>query len=162
MKKLHDLLNKIETKYLIIIVLIAAVMAFAFPAVFLHETNLDNYTMKVYAKHTEYTGEEITPKIKLSKGIISLKEDRDYIVHYKDNIEVGTATASIEGTGRFFGERSCEFKITKAEQTIEGKRKFKKNIADEFNLNQDGETALTFKSSNPDIATVDKNGEVHC
>lgn len=153
-------MNRIKTRNLVIIVLVAAAMIIALPAVFMHETNLANYTLKVYADDSEYTGEEVTPKIKLYRGLIALKEGRDYTVKYKDNVEVGTATATIEGKGRISGEQTYKFDIVKAEQTIEGEDSFKENIADEFDLDQDVDTSLTYESSDEDIATVDEDGTV--
>ena len=61
----------------------------------------------------KYTGEEITPSVRLKHGGKTLTEGTDYeIVDYIDNIGVGTATIVIEGRGEYVGSRTATFKIT--------------------------------------------------
>lgn len=60
----------------------------------------------------EYTGNEIIPELEVSNGSYKLVKDKDYTVNYKNNIEVGTATATIDGKGNFNGSVSKNFEIT--------------------------------------------------
>ncbi|NGM17889.1 hypothetical protein GMI70_07795 [Eggerthellaceae bacterium zg-893] len=65
-----------------------------------------------------YTGAEreagITVKLKLpnsDKLGVSLTENVDYAVDYKDNVNAGTATATITGTGDYAGTLEVQFEI---------------------------------------------------
>lgn len=64
----------------------------------------------------EYTGGEIQPKVKDviysgEHGGCVLKEGRDYLVSYKDNINCGTATVVLTGVGPWKGEKELNFEI---------------------------------------------------
>ena len=64
----------------------------------------------------EYTGEEIQPKVKDvvysgEHGGCVLKEGRDYLVSYKDNINCGTAKVVLTGVGPWKGEKELDFEI---------------------------------------------------
>lgn len=61
-----------------------------------------------------YTGSELTPAIKMS----GMEEGTDYSVIYKDNINVGEASAIITGSGNYTGTKTIKFTILPAE--IEG------------------------------------------
>ena len=58
-----------------------------------------------------YTGEAIEPELTVKHGQIFLTEGIDYTVTYKNNIELGTATAIIKGQGAYIGEKQVNFKI---------------------------------------------------
>ena len=58
-----------------------------------------------------YTSEELTPAPTITDGATLLVEGRHYRLAYRDNSEVGTATVTIEGIGRYFGERTVTFQI---------------------------------------------------
>jgi len=83
-----------------------------------------NGTMLIkYAKDSYvYTGRQIRPKVKLRFSYINnrgkrkvkkLKENRDYTITYKDNIEAGTAIMTITGIGDFSGRGEKPFNIIK-------------------------------------------------
>ena len=61
-----------------------------------------------------WTGEAVTPAISVINGNVTLTEGKDYTVKFKNNVNEGTATAIINGTGNF---RSIDlvktFKIVK-------------------------------------------------
>lgn len=59
-----------------------------------------------------YTGEEVKPKVVVKDGKISLKKDQDYTVSYKNNMNAGTATVIVEGTGNYCGKKEATFEIT--------------------------------------------------
>ena len=61
----------------------------------------------------DYTGAAITPGVSLTLGSYALAEGTDYVVVYADNIECGTATATIVGTGNFTGVVATSFTIAK-------------------------------------------------
>ena len=58
-----------------------------------------------------YTGSEITPELIIRHGLKELVKDEDYTVVYKNNIEIGTATATITGVGNFSGTKTVIFEI---------------------------------------------------
>lgn len=58
-----------------------------------------------------YTGSEIIPTIVLKHKGMNLQEGEDYTVTYKNNTEVGTATAVITGINKYTGVRNVKFKI---------------------------------------------------
>ena len=60
-----------------------------------------------------YTGEEITPKVRVKDGSYQLTKGTDYKVSYEDNVDEGTATVFIKGKGNYSGERDEEFTIKK-------------------------------------------------
>ena len=61
-----------------------------------------------------WTGEAVTPAISVINGNVTLTEGKDFTVKFKNNVNEGTATAIINGTGNF---RSIDlvktFKIVK-------------------------------------------------
>ena len=57
------------------------------------------------------TGKEIKPEVIVSGKDVSLSQNKDYIVAYKDNVEVGTATVEITGIGNYSGKVEAAFEI---------------------------------------------------
>ncbi|SFH93454.1 hypothetical protein SAMN04487830_11351 [Pseudobutyrivibrio sp. OR37] len=53
----------------------------------------------------EYTGKAITPKVtvKIQNGAITLTENKDYSVTYRNNIKAGTATVIVTGINNYSG-----------------------------------------------------------
>lgn len=65
----------------------------------------------------EYISKEIRPEatVTLSDGTV-LKNAIEYIVDYTDNIEVGTATITVTGTGNYIGYATKTFTIIEAKK----------------------------------------------
>ena len=63
-----------------------------------------------------YTGEAVTPPLTVTDGSNILREGTDYTVTYKNNVNTGTATATIQGIGNYSGTASVSFTIL--EQTF--------------------------------------------
>jgi len=67
-----------------------------------------------------WTGEAVTPAISVINGNVTLTQDKDFTVKFKNNVNEGTATAIINGTGNF---RSIDlvktFKIVKKAEVAE-------------------------------------------
>ena len=61
-----------------------------------------------------YTGSALTP-VTVKDGETTLVENTDYTVTYTDNINVGTATATITGIGNYQGSVEKQFKIVNGE-----------------------------------------------
>lgn len=64
-------------------------------------------------KDRTYTGQKITPKVRVRDGSYTLTKGTHYKVSYEDNVEEGTATVIIKGKGNYTGEREEEFTIKK-------------------------------------------------
>ena len=61
----------------------------------------------------QYTGSALEPKLQVSYGGRQLVENVDYTVRYSNNVEVGTATATITGKGNYSSTKSTTFTIEK-------------------------------------------------
>lgn len=61
-----------------------------------------------------YNGDEHEPVPKMTYGGITLDEYDDYSISYKNNINAGTATATIKFKGNFSGSKTMNFTINKA------------------------------------------------
>lgn len=61
-----------------------------------------------------YTGKNIIPAVNVSFGSRALKQGTDYTVSCRNNKNVGTATVTITGKGKYRGTRNTTFKIVKA------------------------------------------------
>ena len=59
-----------------------------------------------------YTGSTIEPTVTVKDGRKTLIAGTDYTVTYKDNTNVGTATATVTGTGNYTGSVETKFNIT--------------------------------------------------
>ena len=78
---------------------------------------INQVTIREIADKT-YSGKKIEPYIKLTYKNKSLKRGTDYTVSYDNNIDVGTATATITGIGNFMGTAAVSFKIVKGTSKI--------------------------------------------
>lgn len=59
-----------------------------------------------------YDGTAKTPNVTVQDGDTTLTEGTDYILEYTDNINVGTATVTITGTGNYTGKIIKAFEIS--------------------------------------------------
>ena len=105
----------------------------------------------------EYTGTYVQLKnLKVTDGQLELEEGKDFVVNYRDNINVGQATVIITGMGNYDPNSSAYayFQIEKL------------SISPELMLNQTGSTTaanyltVNFTGSriNVDVSVYDKNG----
>lgn len=70
--------------------------------------------MEGFQKSLGYTGGEVTQQITLTYGEETLQEGTDYVVGYKDNIDIGTAQMEIVGLDKnYTGSFTEEFAIGK-------------------------------------------------
>lgn len=67
-----------------------------------------------------YNGKEQTPTVTVEIDGKALTENTDYKVTYINNKNIGTATVSITGNGKYEGSVSKEFNITKRSVTVSG------------------------------------------
>ncbi len=57
-------------------------------------------------------GNPVKPEPKITYKGTPLEKDKDYTIAYKNNTEIGTATAIVTGTGKYEGTKKVTFKIT--------------------------------------------------
>ena len=114
-----------------------------------------------------YTGYEIRPSITVKIGSVTLQQNVDYTLTYRDNISPGTASIMISGTGSYSGSKTVTFKITQvslssanikvANQTYNGKAKTP-NVTVKLNgevLMQDDDYEVEYRNNTkPGKATV--------
>ena len=105
-----------------------------------------------------YTGEAITPDAELTYGDTKLVKDTDYTVTYKNNTSAGTATILFKGIGSYGGSKKVAFVINKSSDTIklENTSVEVTEGAEAFNLGVTGHGTITFASSAPEVADVDR------
>ena len=60
-----------------------------------------------------YTGKLITPEVRIKDGENILIKDKDYTISYSNNINIGTAVATITGIGDYSGKVEKTFNIIK-------------------------------------------------
>ena len=65
-----------------------------------------------------YTGSAIEPAVTVKDGETTLTLGTDYEVAYSNNVNAGTATATITGKGNYSGSREVLFTIAKATPTV--------------------------------------------
>ncbi len=77
------------------------------------DNHIDNCDFDGISEIMYYTGEPITfPDLKVINSYgEELEENKDYVVEYKNNTEIGTAEFIINGIGEYFGTSSVYFEI---------------------------------------------------
>ena len=65
-----------------------------------------------------YTGSAIEPAVTVKDGETTLTLGTDYEVAYSNNVNAGTATATITGKGNYSGEKAATFTITPKVVTV--------------------------------------------
>ncbi|WP_026497602.1 leucine-rich repeat protein [Butyrivibrio sp. WCD2001] len=97
---------------------------------------------KVVQDKYDYTGSAITPDV----SIEGLAKDVDYTVTYKNNVEPGTATATITGIGAYTGSFDLTFIIQK-EYKNEDITDKKSQAEYDVNTTNDGTVVATLKKT---------------
>ncbi len=65
-----------------------------------------------------YSGKAKTPDVKIKDGDYTLKKGTDYTLSYKNNKNIGKATVTITGKGKYSGTKTVSFKIVPKKTTI--------------------------------------------
>ncbi|MCI8483578.1 MAG: leucine-rich repeat protein [Lachnospiraceae bacterium] len=110
-----------------------------------------------------YDGKPKTPSVTVKLDGKTLVLNTDYTVSYSNNIKVGTAKAIVTGKGKYTGSKTVQFTITKAaDQNPAESITCKKTVykvaygTKPFKINASSKSKMTFTSSKPKIASVDK------
>lgn len=130
------------------------------------------------SEHT-YNGSAHTPTVVVyavdKDGVMTpLKENTDYTVTYADNINAGTASVTVTGTGAYdsWKDAKATFTIQPAEQSVAfasaevettyGDPTFTQAATVTLipNVSSESHGAVTYTSGNPAVATVDSTGKV--
>lgn len=122
----------------------------------------------VNANTYTYDGNEKTPTAIVRDGSKTLTAGTDYTITYENNVNAGTATATIVGQGNYTGGPEKTFTIKKAASALSFSSPTsvtKKYNDDDFTKTATvtkGDGAVTYSSSNTNVATVDPtSGLVH-
>ena len=65
-----------------------------------------------------YTGKAIKPKVTVKSGKTTLKSGTDYTLTYKNNKNIGTASVTVKGKGRYTGSKTLTFSIVPAKSKL--------------------------------------------
>ena len=117
----------------------------------------------------DYTGKAIEPAVVVTPD--TMKKDVDYTVTYENNVKVGTAYAIVKGIGKYTGTKVVSFNIVgEMDQTIEVLAAQERDLGNgtrtlnskptKIKYATAPETTVTYTSSNPDVVTVDEEGNV--
>ena len=130
--------------------------------------NLSKANITLDKNSYTYDGTAKTPTVTVALDGKTLVLNTDYTVSYSNNIKVGTAAVTVTGKGKYTGSKTINFTITEAAgQNPAVSITCKKTVykvaygVKPFKINAVSEGRMTFISSKPKIAAVDKNtGEV--
>ncbi|MBR0529996.1 MAG: leucine-rich repeat protein [Ruminococcus sp.] len=78
----------------------------------INANNINICTMTLSQTSLEYTGSAIQPAVSIKNGSATLVKGTDYTVAYSNNTNVGTATVTATGIGKYSGTISKTFTIT--------------------------------------------------
>lgn len=80
--------------------------------------NDKNTEIIIDAEEYVYDGTPKEPNVTVKCGVYRLNAETDYILTYSDNINVGTATVTVEGVGNYVGTVKKQFVIIKSEKKL--------------------------------------------
>ena len=122
-------------------------------------TDLSECIISLSANNYVYDGKAKEPSVTVKDGKTTLELNTDYTISYVNNTNAGTASVKVSGKGKYKGEQSAGFTITKAipslsfaenivlKSTIEG------TFTNALSISTDGN--VTYTSDNLDVAVVD-------
>lgn len=99
-----------------------------------------------------YTGKEIDPELTILNASIKLVKETDYIVNYKNNINIGEAEIEINGKGNYTGAVTKTFNIVES-------REDQKDIAD-LEITDIEQKVYTGKLITPEVRIRDGEKEL--
>ena len=73
--------------------------------------SIREYTAVMEQTEYTFTGQPLTPEVRISGAGQVLTEGTDYTLTYQDNISAGTATVTIVGIGSYWGSQTLQFTI---------------------------------------------------
>lgn len=73
--------------------------------------NVGGFIISGYGGSYTYTGYPITPSVIVESGTARLQEGTEYTVAYENNVNAGTASIIVTGTGKYAGTQTVNFVI---------------------------------------------------
>ena len=108
-----------------------------------------------------YDREEKRPNFKLEGGSLKLVQGEDYNIVYQNNVNAGTATVVIQGTGKYSGTIERAFAINKAEQILKTNiSSLNIDLGETFLIDADGKGTIAYASSNEKVVVVTGDGKI--
>ena len=102
-----------------------------------------------------YDGKEKRPKVTVKNGN-SVIDSSNYKVEYVDNVNAGTATVKVTGTGNYSGTATAKFSIFQAHQSVTAvPRESTISVGTTTFIDIKGSGDITCWSSNTQVAEVD-------
>ena len=128
-------------------------------------TDISQCSAKLDETVFTYNGSEQKPSATVTYQGKTLQQGTDYTLDYSNNVNVGEATATVTGTGKYMGSVTLKFKINQAAPTLKfASTSMQKTTLDApftNTLTKKTDGTITFKSSDAGVATVDEtSGEV--
>ena len=80
--------------------------------------SIKKLTVKIDTSKKTYTGKKLSTSVKVYKDGKKLKNNKDYVVTYKNNIKTGKATVTVKGIGNYTGTISKNFYIVPQKEKI--------------------------------------------
>ena len=122
--------------------------------------NISKATVTLEKESYIYDGKAKCPSVtvKFNEKVLTL--NKDYSVAYSNNVNPGTAKATITGKGGYTGNVEKTFTIMPEEKNGITCAKKTYNVvygAKSFKINASSKSKLTYVSSDPKVAAVDKN-----
>ncbi len=127
------------------------------------KTDLSKASITLSKTSYTYDGKAKTPSVTVKLDGKTLALNTDYTVAYSNNVNVGTAKATVTGKGSYTGSTTVNFTIVKAAGQPDSKITCKKTVykvaygAKPFKINATSKSKMAFTSSKPKIAAVDKD-----
>lgn len=127
--------------------------------------NMEQCSISLSPTNNRYTGGPITPTVTVKNFGETLTQGEDYEVTYRNNVNVGTATAVVSGIGEYSGSVEKTFNILKGYQRLSTK-------VSAYTIEVGGTGTITatasyedpeisFSSTDESVATVDADGTIH-
>lgn len=128
----------------------------------LGKVDIAKASIKLEKSSYTYDGKAKTPSVTVKVDGKTLILNTDYTVAYSNNINAGTAKATVTGKGNYKGSKSISFIIAKAGGQSDSKITCKKSVykvaygTKPFKINASSKSKITFTSSKPKLVAVDK------
>ena len=120
--------------------------------------DVSELTISLSKSSYTYTGKARKPGVTVKNGDLVLTAGTDYTVSYANNVNAGTASVTVTGTGWYTGEKTLTFQIKKASpKLVFAENEIRKSTQDSAftnGLTKTTDGTVSFSSGNKSVATV--------
>ena len=121
--------------------------------------------IRIKQQNFVYDGTQKIPEVVVSDGSMILKEKEDYVIHYSNNVQAGTAMLIIDGIGNYGGRYQTGFEIQKANSELEFEQNIMTRKYGEGDFTNPWKVKLTdgtikWTSDHPEIVSVDSSNGI--